>query len=250
MAHGEKLAADLFRDSCRLLRVAVSDSKRLRAAGGHVAPGKAVDKGNREEPVVAFHCQQIIDQAAKRLVWREIETDHAAVKEGHRRPNLPIGRVGNDIEEIGGAICDIGMRVLLVEYNGIGRIDHRLGHIAVKVELDADCRIWPYYPAYTLDDVGLAVVIAVGHHGAVQAKQDDVYGQCLLQTIEEFISKAFIGDAGCYACGLCPGVKAEDIFPAASNCARLELVEGCHRAFLDLIAWTNNQIVSHAGRHW
>ena len=237
------------------MRAACSGSPSVMASVcapqvGTSPQGKQVDKGNRKEPVVAFHCQKIIDQAAERLIWREIETDHAAVKEGHCRPGFPFGRVGDDIEQIGGAICDIGVRVLLIEDNGIGRVDHRLGHIAVKVELDADLDIRPDNPAYALDDVGLAVVVAVGHHGAVQAKQDDVDGQCLLQTFEEFISEAFVSGAGCYASGLCPGVKAEDIFPAAIRCAGLELVEGCHRAFLDVIAWANNQIVSHAGRHW
>ena len=75
------------------------------------------------------------------------------------------------------AFQDVGVRVLLEGHQHVGVVHHRLAQVVVRVELGADHHLGPDDGAHALQQVAFAVVVAVGHHRAVQAEQHHVHRQ-------------------------------------------------------------------------
>ena len=72
--------------------------------------------------------------------------------------------------------------------------------MAVQIQLGAEDRLRPGDGAYALENVALAVVVAVGHHGAVQKQQHDVHrhrgAQVGEQQVAQFLVHVAQRDAG------------------------------------------------------
>ena len=75
------------------------------------------------------------------------------------------------------ALQDVGVRILLEGHQHVGLFDHRRAQVVVRVELGADHHLRPDDGAHALQQVALAVVVAVGDHRAVQAEQHHVHRQ-------------------------------------------------------------------------
>ncbi len=84
------------------------------------------------------------------------------------------------------------MRVFLEQDDDVGAAHALFGEMAVRVELDADDGFRPDDRAHPRDQVAFAVIIAMRHHGAVQAEQHPVDRHRGTKLIENFIAHAFV----------------------------------------------------------
>src|SRR5206468_11596872 len=109
-----------------------------------------------------------VDIAAQRLFGGPKGADHAAVMDGHGRSRFSFGRICKQGEELMGAIEDVDMRIFLIGDERSGVAQHGIRYVAVKVELGSDRCALAYDRANPLEEVTLAIVIALGSHRAMQ----------------------------------------------------------------------------------
>ncbi len=91
--------------------------------------------------------------------------------------------------------------------------------MAVRVELDADHALRADDLAAALDDVAFDVVVAVRHHGAVQAEQQAVDRQRRLELAQDLVAHELVVGAVGRAGGAC-GKAASSISSKPSASAR------------------------------
>ena len=63
--------------------------------------------------------------------------------------------------------------------------------VAVRVEGHADGRLRTDDTAHRLDQLPLAIEAVPGHHGAMQAEQDDVHGHRRAKLVQKLVAKEF-----------------------------------------------------------
>ncbi len=119
MAHGEKPAPQRLGETSRLERVVVGDDQHLRAAGGHVPPGEAVDQRHREHTLFALQGHHVVHKAPHRFGRGGVDADHTAVKARHGGPDASLSRVGYDVQQVQRALGHIHVRVLFVEHDSV-----------------------------------------------------------------------------------------------------------------------------------
>ncbi|KAG1391869.1 hypothetical protein G6F59_014769 [Rhizopus arrhizus] len=68
--------------------------------------------------------------------------------------------------------------------------------MAVRIQLGADDGVGADDCAGAAQKVAFAVVIAVGHHGAVQAEQGDIHLARAAQVFKQLVAQRFVGVAG------------------------------------------------------
>ena len=125
----------------------------------------------RQHAVLAFHRRELVDEAAHRLARGVEHADHAAVPGGHHRPGAALDGAFHDGEQIVGALRHVDMRIFLEQHQRGGVAQGALADVAMKVELDADRHVRPDDLAHMGQQVAFAVVVALGHHGAVHRQQ-------------------------------------------------------------------------------
>ena len=82
--------------------------------------------------------------------------------------------------------------------------------MAVRVELGGDQYALADDRAHALQQIALAIVVALRDHRAVQAEHDGVDGQRGAQLIEDLVAQVLIGLALQQPAGLRPGRRAFD----------------------------------------
>ena len=161
-------------------------------------------------PSRALQRLHAIDEAAHRLLAGRQHVEHAAIPDGHVRPDLAAGRAERELDHLLGAVGEVDMRHLLEGDEDVAVRHPPGGEMAVRVELGCDHGTRPGEAAHPLEEVAFAVVIAVGDHGAVQAEDDDVDRQGGTELAENLVAQTFIGGAGNEAGRLGPGRRALD----------------------------------------
>ena len=127
----------------------------------------------------------------------------------------PLGGVGGKHKELLGTIGNIHMRILLVNHKEARLFQHRFSEMAMEVEFGANDDVRSGNLAHPRENVALAVVIAVGRHGAVKGKQSDVHRHSGLKISEELVSQFLIDGAHDGAAGLGIGAKPFGNLPSA-----------------------------------
>ena len=102
------------------------------------------------------------------------------------------------------------MRELLEQDRDVRCRDALLRHVAVHVVFGADDRLRADDLARPGEQIALGVVIAVRHHGAVQAEQRDIDRHGRTQLTEDLVAQALVGAARDEARRLGPGRGAFD----------------------------------------
>ena len=85
--------------------------------------------------------------------------------------------------------------VFLVADDEVGGFHHGRGQVAVRIQLRADHRVRADDLARAAQQIAFAIVVAVGHHRAVQAEQRHVHGAGVAQVLQQFVAQRFIGVA-------------------------------------------------------
>ena len=116
----------------------------------------------------------LVDEGAHQRQGGRIALDLPAIVERHDRLDLAAQGREHEVEHVLGALDHVGVREFLVEHDDVGELHALQRQVAMRVELDADHAFRADDGAHALDDVAFDVVIAVRHHGAVQAEQHAV----------------------------------------------------------------------------
>ena len=181
LAHGEEFLAELARQLLGLGLVVVGDGDDLAAHLLDVGPREAVGDRQRQHAVLAFHRLQLVDEAAHRLARGVEDADHAAVPGRHHRPGAALDGAFHHGEQVVGALGHVDMRVFLEQHQGGRRRAASVADVAMQVELDADRHVRTDDLADMGQEVAFAVVVALGHHGAVHGQEHAVDRQGGLQ---------------------------------------------------------------------
>ena len=80
------------------------------------------------------------------------------------------------------------MRIGAVGDERVGALEHRARHVGVQVEARHDRDARPHRLADAAQQLALAVVVGLDHHGSVQVEIDAVDGKRLLQSRDELQS--------------------------------------------------------------
>ena len=80
-------------------------------------------------------------------------------------------------KQLGRTLHRVGVRVFLVADKHVGAVEHQGAQVAVQVEFGADRDLRADDGAHLGQEVAFAVVIAVGHHGAVDIDQHGIERQ-------------------------------------------------------------------------
>ena len=230
----DQFLAQLSRKRIGLFLVAVGNDQHPRADLRNVAVGKAVGDRHREDPVLAFHRHDPVDDTAHRLHRRRVALDLAAVIDRHDGLHLAAQRRQHEVEHILGALDDVGMGEFLVEDDDVGVRDALHREMAVRIELDSDHAFGPCDRAASLDDVAFDVVVAVRHHRAVKAQQQAVDRQRRLELAQDLVPHGLVvsavgraGGAGRKAASLdqlealLPGTGARDEERCGAHAGRI-----------------------------
>ena len=118
--------------ACAPVRVAIGHHHDLHAELRDVGPGEAVAERDREHAVPALERLHPGDEALGRLARRVDGRDHPAVEHRRHRPDLAARRAQREVDQLLGALVGVGVGILLVEHQEIGRLDHRGGQMAVR----------------------------------------------------------------------------------------------------------------------
>ena len=167
-------------------------TRTRRADLGHVALLETMGERDREHAFLAFERAHAVDEGAAGLARRRHQLDHPAIIERHHRPDLAADGPDDDGDEFLGALDEIDMRVFLVEDDGVCEPHPLLGQVAMRIEFDADRHLRPDQSADMLEDVALAIVIAMRHHRAVQAEQHAVDRQGRLELPEDLVAHLLV----------------------------------------------------------
>ncbi len=143
----------------------------------------------------AFERVHAVDEPGHRFARGVIHADHLARCGRHRRSDFSVRGVGDDFEQIEQALVRIGVRVVLVADQHVGRFEHRWRDVTVKIELGADRNVRADARANARQDVAFAVVVAVGDHRAVQEQHHRVERHRRFEIVEQFVAKRFVHDA-------------------------------------------------------
>ena len=174
-----------------------------------------MNDGQGQDTVLSFHCGHLIDERSHRLERRQVHADHAAVEQRHGGSNLALCAVCDDSKEIACPLANVRVRVLLEQHNRVRLPDHLRRDVAVQVQLDPDRCGRSDDLADPRDDIGFAVVVAVGDHGAVQTEQDDVDRHRGFEGRQQLVSQAFVHRPRRNTSRLRKGKQAEGEFPPA-----------------------------------
>ena len=220
IAHADQLVGEPARQGLGLGFVAVGIDQDLGAHLGHVAPGEAVGDGDREHAVLALHRLETVDERAGRFARGVHRGDHLAVDHRRHRANPLLDDRRAQVDQLERALQHVGVRILLVGDQQVGALDHRRREVAVRVELGADDDAGADDGAHLLQQVALAVVVAVGDHRAVQAEQDHVDRQRGAQVGEQLLAQRLVAGARRRAARLRAGRQALDDVPALGLAAQ------------------------------
>ena len=192
VAQGEELAAHLLGDPGTPDRVVVRHHHHRRAEIGNVSIGEAVTEPDVEDSLLLFQCGELVHEAPQRLAGGGEEPDHAAIEGRDDRLHLALGGIGEDREEVEHPVHDVDVGVLLVADQRRRLLDHPIRHVRVEIELRSHGNLGTNQLAHAGQDVALAVVAAVGHHGAVEHQQHAVHGQGCLQIREKLVAQLLV----------------------------------------------------------
>ena len=134
----------------------------------------------------------------------------AAIEHRHHGLDFAPCRAQREIDEILGAGEEIGVRKLLEQHDEVAGRDALFGKVAVQVVFRANHCLRADDLPRPGQQVALAILIAIGNHGPVQAEQSDIDGQGGPELVQDFIAQAFERRARDEAGGLGPGAGALD----------------------------------------
>ena len=195
LAHRPDLPGEVVRQRLGLGGVAIGYDQHLRADIRNVAPGEAVPEGDRQDAVPPLQRLHPAHEARDRLAGGAPHIDHPAIGIGHHGPDVLGGRAHHQRVEVAGAVDDVGVGVFLVDHDDVGAPPHRLGEMAVQVELDADRRVRADDGADPLQGVALAIVVALGDHGTVHEQQHGIDRHRGPEVVEQGVAQLLVDDA-------------------------------------------------------
>ncbi len=102
----------------------------------------------------------------------------------------------------------VGVRILFVGDENIGRVLHQLGEVAVRIERRGNGHIRADHFANASEEIAFAVVVVLRNHCAVQREDDGVQRQGGAHTGDDFVAQCFIHFANHRARRLCLGTQA------------------------------------------
>ncbi len=192
-AHRQHLAAKLLREALRLCRIAISRHEDAKTDLRHVAGREAVRQRNGQHAVLALHRHDPVDKRAPgRLVRHEGRGQRPAVEHRHRGPDFAAPGPDREIDEILGAGEEVGVRELLEEHHDIAGGNALLGQVAMEVVFRAEDRVRADDGAGAGEEIALAILVAVGHHRAMQAEQSDIDRHRRPELAENLVAQAFV----------------------------------------------------------
>ncbi len=168
----------------------------------------------RQHAVLAFHRRKLVDEAAHRLARGVEHADHAAVPGRHDGPGAAFDGAFHHGEEIVGALRHVDMRIFLEQHQR-GRVAQgAFADVAMEIELGAHRNVRPDDPAHAGQKVAFAVVIALGHHGAVHRQQHAVDRHRGPEVGQDLVAEGFVDLLHRPAGGHGEGAQAFDHLPA------------------------------------
>ena len=121
------------------------------------------------------------------------EQGHATRGDGRRE--LPLDRLCEQAGRLGGALGHVRVRIRVVGEQDVRLLHEGIAGIRVEVEHDRD-RSRARELAHAADELGLGILGALGHHGAVEAEEDPVRGKRLLEPRQEPVAQSLVGLRG------------------------------------------------------
>lgn len=116
-------------------------------------------------------------------------------------------------EKIVGALAIVDVRIGLVEDDEVGDVEQALVDMGMQIEFEADADVGSDLLTHAGDEVGLAVVVAGGNHGAMEEHQHCIDRAGSRQVGEDAVTHGFVGRLHSGAGGFGEGVKAFDNLP-------------------------------------
>ena len=126
-------------------------------------------QADRQHATLPLQSLQSLYKTLGRLAGGVHDRHHAAV--GHRRlgPATVLHLGGAQIDQLECPFQHIGVGVLLEGDQQVSLRHHRLAQVMVRVQFSPDHHVGADDRAHPGQQVTLAVGVAIGHHGAVQA---------------------------------------------------------------------------------
>jgi hypothetical protein len=190
LAQADQLVGKTAREGLRLCRFAVGVDQHLGAHVLGVAPREAVRNRDRQDAVLALERLDPVDERTRRIARGVHRDQHLAVDGRTDQLDLAFDLRRAQVDQLVGALEDVGVRVLLERDQQVGVGQHRRRQVVVRIELGADHRLRADQRAHAGQQVALAVVVPVGDHRAVQAEHDHVDRQRRAQVAKQLVAQA------------------------------------------------------------
>ena len=169
--------------------IVVGHDPDLRPRLRYIAIGKSLSEADAQHAVAALEHLHAFDESDHWLAGRMPEVHHPAVDDSGDGPYAAEGGRQRQAPDLLEAFENVRMRIFLVRDDHVRIRAHLLGEMTVQVEFDADRDVGPDDRPDALDDVALAIGVAVGNHRAVQRQHDGVHRQRGAQILEQFVAQ-------------------------------------------------------------
>ena len=128
-----------------------------------------------------------------RLGERTGQQRHAARGDGRR--DFPVDRFCEEAGRLGCALGHVRVRIRVVGEQDVRLLHEGIAGIRVEVDHDRD-RSRARELAHAADELGFGILGVLGHHGAVEAEENPIRGQRLLEPRQERAAQSLVGLRG------------------------------------------------------
>ncbi len=132
------------------------------------------------------------------------------VESGYDRLDVTFQGIERKVNHMLAALIKIRVRKFEERRENIEVFDTLRRQVTMRIEFAGNQNIRPDNGAHALQKITLAIVIALGDHGAMQAENDCIDGHCRLELIENFIAQFLESLSLQQTARFCPGGSAFD----------------------------------------
>ena len=190
--HGDEFLADLGCQPIRFGLVPIGDDEDAAGQFRHVGVGEAMPDGDGDDALLPLHRHHPIHEASHQRQRGGIRPDLPAIVHRHHRLDLLADGGEHMGQQFLRPIHHVGMGKLLVEDDDIAQRHSLHRQMTMRIELHSDHAVRPDDRPHPLGDIAFDVIIAVSHHGAVEAEEDAVERQGGFDLGEDFIAHGFV----------------------------------------------------------
>ncbi len=132
IAQAVELESKRARHPRRQFRITIRGHQHARAGFRRIAPWKAVDQTDGQDPIGPLRCRQGPVETRHRLDHRRIQADHPTIENGGGRVDLRCRFCLAEAVELASPGVEINMRIFPHRDDDIGIVDHRLGQVTMR----------------------------------------------------------------------------------------------------------------------